>query len=299
MNDVIGHAAAKKYLNGCLPAHLPQALLFVGPDHVGKETLARACAAVLLGCAPEQAVRHPRIITLEAGIDEKTGKRRATISVDAIRAVRQVLYVHQREPLVILIPHAQDLREEASNALLKIMEEPRSRVYFFLAARSSDAVLSTVRSRSVVVRLSGVATEEIISYVSVKGVAPELARAAAVFAGGRPGLAITYVASAALRDQVTTERTRFEKIIAAHGLYEAEPLLTDLFGKKEDHLESRAKISQILEWWLLWLRCTKPFHAAVPQIASTIGMLNENMHPRLLMERVVVALTSPRITPRR
>lgn len=290
-SSVIGHNAAVQYLTDIIPDLVPHALLFVGVDHCGKETMARTCAAALLGCDRARAETHPRIITLVAGVDEKTGKRRASIPVEAVRATRQLLSLTHAEPLIIMIPHAHELREESANALLKIMEEPHPNVYFFICARSDEAVLPTIKSRCAVIRLGTVSAEEIQAALVVRGTDAALAQESAQFSQGRPGVALTYVVDDALRARVAVERARFEKIIQAGGLHEAQPLIADLFGKKEEHLQSRAVLSEILEWWLLWLRERAPLHSAVPLIAHTIVELNENMHPRLLMERVVMQLT--------
>lgn len=287
---LIGHKTTVAYLTTILQTASPQAMLLVGADHTGKETMARAYAASLLGCTPEDTQRHPRIICLTAGADEKTGKPRASISVDAVRQTRALLSLRYSEPLIILIPRACELREESSNALLKIMEEPHAHTYFLLCARSTDAVLPTIRSRCAVIRLGCIFTQEIAQSLCSRGVADALAQEAASFAQGCPGLALVYATDDALRDRVFRERTRFEKIMMAGGLHEAQPLIADLFGKKEDHLQSRVILTEVLEWWLQWLRHRAPMHGAVPLIAKTIVELNENMHPRLLLERVVIQL---------
>jgi hypothetical protein len=43
---------------------------------------------------------------------------------------------------------------------------------------------------------------------------------------------------------------------------------------------------------MAWLSASEPTHPAIAQIAKTIPLLFENMHPRLLMERIVIDVVS-------
>ena len=70
-----------------------------------------------------------------------------------------------------LVP--QESSPEAANALLKLLEEPPEGTYFVLCAADVEAVLPTIRSRAVGMRLGRLADGEVRAFL--QGIKPELA----------------------------------------------------------------------------------------------------------------------------
>ena len=159
-----------------------------------------------------------------------------------------------------------------------------------ILAQSDDSVLQTIRSRCATVRLSPVPTQILAraleKITADRGAIPQ----ALEIAEGRPGVAIRYLNDAAFHERVVSERMRFGELRAARTFASAEKIIADLFAKKDRHIEARQELAEMLGWWLTWLRRDAPQHPAIAQIARTIPLLFENMHPRLLMERVVIEL---------
>ncbi len=85
-----------------------------------------------------------------------------TIKVDAMREVRRLVGEPPRGPgkRVILLAEAQGLTEEAANALLKAMEEPRPGNVFVLLAPQRERLFPTLVSRSFVLTLAWPDTAE-------------------------------------------------------------------------------------------------------------------------------------------
>lgn len=77
------------------------------------------------------------------------------ITVDDIRALRRDAFVAPLEShvKVYIIAGAEKMNIAASNAALKILEEPPAGVYFILISESARSLLQTVRSRLTVLRL--------------------------------------------------------------------------------------------------------------------------------------------------
>ena len=101
---------------------------------------------------------HPDLIELHA----PEGKEKIGIA-----QVREVIHQAQFAPAqatqkVCLLPRAEQLTMEAANALLKVLEEPpRGLVFLFLAENPGD-LLSTIVSRSQVVRIKpAIASDDI------------------------------------------------------------------------------------------------------------------------------------------
>ena len=100
---------------------------------------------------------HPNIKIVEKEIDEKTKKIKNFIIIDQIRKINQFSLetsVIDNIPKFILIDSADDMNINASNALLKILEEPRSNTYFFLISHQPSLLLPTIKSRCLKINLS-------------------------------------------------------------------------------------------------------------------------------------------------
>ncbi len=139
---------------------LSHSYLISGPEGAGKRTLARLLAAAAL-CAGENkpcctcsscrkvlADTHPDYIT----VDDPEKK---TVSVELIRQARADMFVRPNEGArkIYCIPRAMDMRPEAQNALLKVMEEPPEYGVFLLLTDNPEKLLPTIRSRCVQLRL--------------------------------------------------------------------------------------------------------------------------------------------------
>ena len=88
---------------------------------------------------------HPNIKIVEKEIDEKTKKLKNFIIIDQIRKINQFSLetsVIENIPKFIVIDSADDMNINASNALLKILEEPRSNTYFFFNFTSTIFIIA-------------------------------------------------------------------------------------------------------------------------------------------------------------
>ena len=99
---------------------------------------------------------HPNIIIVEKEIDEKTKKHKNFIIIDQIRKINQFCSetsIIEDIPKFILIDCADDMNINASNALLKILEEPKLNTYFFLISHQPSSLLPTIKSRCLKINL--------------------------------------------------------------------------------------------------------------------------------------------------
>lgn len=136
---------------------IPNALLFVGNPDLGKVKTALAFARAL-NCQGEARSRalpcdqcrsckkilssmHPDIIRV-APVKEK-------IKISQIRQIYGQIKAkpHEAKFRMVLIQGAESMNPEASNALLKILEEPPERTFFILTAERTDGLLPTILSR--------------------------------------------------------------------------------------------------------------------------------------------------------
>lgn len=148
----------------------PHAIMFVGPSGIGKKKLALAFAQALVCevspqgcglCAPcirIEKMQSESLLILEP--DSEMAK--PIIKVDKVRDLLQSLALAgMGSARVVIIDQAQTLNEQASNALLKTLEEPTENIYFILIANDDRQFLPTIRSRTQVMRFSALSYEEI------------------------------------------------------------------------------------------------------------------------------------------
>lgn len=165
--SLLGNPRLKENLRASVSrGKLSHSYLISGPEGAGKRTLARLLAAAAL-CAEENkpccacpscrkvlADTHPDYIT----VDEPEKK---TVSVELIRQARADMFVRPNEGArkVYCIPRAMDMRPEAQNALLKVMEEPPEYGVFLLLTDNPEKLLPTIRSRCAQLRLEALSPE--------------------------------------------------------------------------------------------------------------------------------------------
>jgi DNA polymerase-3 subunit delta' len=184
--DILGHEGVRTLLAEALRrGRLPSSLLFVGPDGIGKRTLAIEIGRALVCERPQpdacgRCSPCARVARAVEGLAEQTprasGPGEATAfnrrlhpdilliepSTEAIRIeqVRAVVEEIAERPFegrgrAIIFDDAHCLTEQAENTLLKSLEEPPSGTHFILVTPSPEALLPTIRSRCQRVRLGG------------------------------------------------------------------------------------------------------------------------------------------------
>lgn len=137
---------------------LPHALLFSGPEGLGKRHFAHYMAISLLchnksatgapcgqckACALNKASNHPDLVYLSTPEDRKN------ISIDQVRDVIDKLTLKSQfgHGKVVILRPADELNHNSSNALLKTLEEPPEGTVIILCSSRSAYLPATIRSR--------------------------------------------------------------------------------------------------------------------------------------------------------
>ena len=190
-DGVVGHERVLELLENELE-HPAQAYLFVGPQSVGKATVAQRFAAGLLGGVDDDRVlrlglagTHPDLTILEP-------EGATSLGVEQARDVVTRASMAPVESLrsVFLFPDAGSMTDSASNALLKTLEEPTASVVFILVAESDDDFPPTIASRCRTIHMGRVPQDVIVQGLMNRGLSETEATGVAVVSGGRPGLAL-------------------------------------------------------------------------------------------------------------
>jgi DNA polymerase III subunit delta' len=252
-SGVIGHEVAQSVLFRMIENKtLPHAMLFVGPESVGKTTLAHALIREVLDFEGD-LLMHPDVHVLERLTDEKTGKEKTQISVKQVRELTQRVSLSSMMGgyKVVLIKDAQFLSTGAANALLKTLEEPKGKMLFLLRATSSDQLPATIVSRCQVLRLNGVSKECMIEGVVKMGFTKPDARMAADRALGRPGRALSFLKDSEYRSQSDTGIAQAIEFLSG-GVADRLGQVMELIPKSEVHKTRRLLV--LLDQWELVFR---------------------------------------------
>jgi len=94
---------------------------------------------------------------------------------------------------VFIIEDAHRMNSSAQNSMLKTLEEPAGKAAIILLTDSPAALLPTIRSRCQLFQFAPLSESFVREQLAGRGVAPEVARQAAVLAEGSLGEAIAYI----------------------------------------------------------------------------------------------------------
>ena len=202
---------------------LPHALLIHGARGIGKLALAERVAQLLLceaesgakpcgrcdGCRWFLAGNHPDFRRLEPealakevepeeanAAPARSDQPSIEIKVDQVRELGRLPLraLAPRRLRVALVHPAEDMNENASNALLKGLEEPPAGAMFLLVSHRPAQLLPTIRSRCVAIPVPIPPREAALKWLSAQGI--KGAERWLAYAGGAPLRALDYAAEA-------------------------------------------------------------------------------------------------------
>ena len=156
-SDLVGQTAIRKTLvNAISQNRIAHAYLFSGPRGTGKTSTARILAKAI-NCKTENIEDRLICNTCENCTDINSSNSLDLIEIDAasnrgideIRSIRDKSNYSPSKSLykVYVLDEAHMLTKDASNALLKTLEEPPPHVIFILATTEADKMEPTILSR--------------------------------------------------------------------------------------------------------------------------------------------------------
>ncbi len=154
--DVIGQQHVTSTLENAIRTNrVAHAYIFSGVRGVGKTTTARILAKALNcvnGPTPEPCNQCDSCREIAAGtsLDVIEIDAASNRGIDQIRELREMVrYAPAASRYkVVILDEAHMLTDEASNALLKTLEEPPEKVIFVMATTQPEDLVETIRSRS-------------------------------------------------------------------------------------------------------------------------------------------------------
>ena len=163
--------------------------LISGAYGVGKSTLVRRFSSWLLTGKDAEISFHPNLKWIERGLTdeekkdliknindgkqldenkEKNRLRKNEITVDEIREGLQFLSLTSLGDSwrILVVDTADDMNENAANALLKSLEEPPKNAIIFLISHNVGRLLPTIRSRCRMLKVAPASDIEMKSFIS-------------------------------------------------------------------------------------------------------------------------------------
>lgn len=246
--QTIGNSAAIALLKGAIDQdRVSHAYLFTGPNRVGKRTLAVDFARAL-NCnskdvvAPGWADMQPDVpcgqcsacdriarsnfadVQIIASAtqtsndaDAKAAQRRVMIGIDLIKDLQSdaMLEPYEGRAKIFIIDEANRMSPDASNALLKTLEEPPSSVHIILTSPSADLLPETITSRCHLVRMRPVPADTIEEGLTTRfEISDDDARKLAKMSMGAPGWAIAALNDPSMVDARRQSASRIIDVIS-------------------------------------------------------------------------------------
>jgi DNA polymerase-3 subunit delta' len=267
--------------------------------------------------------------TQAAGLKADEANRQKDLKIGTVRAWQSDIafkpYEGQRR--IFMLHDAERLNEEASNALLKTLEEPPPFATLILVANTIN-LLATVVSRCQVIRLRPLPRQHVYqALVEQQGVDADRAALLAAWSGGRIGWALH---AASEPDEMVLRRERLDAILDLHRQRSsAAGALPAAFRWAEARSSEYRNGEQqtVFAWldlWQSWWRDVLLVAAGCPdyithidrrtelereaqhyplphiyhftaRISQTMQQLRENVNPQLALENLVLHM--PAATP--
>jgi DNA polymerase-3 subunit delta' len=199
--------AVEQFRRSLERGRLASTFLFLGPPGVGKRTFALKLAQTLLcsesppqrmapcgrcpSCVQVQAGTHPDLFRISKPPDKADlpvalligeGKRRMEEGLCHDLALKPFMGGRR----IAIVDDADYLNEEGANCLLKTLEEPPPQSVLILIGTKAERQLSTIRSRSQIIRFAPLTAEVLATLLLEQGTMADRAQAQrlAQYAGG-------------------------------------------------------------------------------------------------------------------
>ncbi len=330
MWQVIGQEKNLTLLNHSLKENkIAHAYLLVGPRHVGKGTLALNLAQALncdgleppcgqcYSCHRIHEGKHPDVIFLSSG-------SKTEIGIDDIRELQRLanLPPYEGKCKVFIIDDSEYLSNEAANSLLKILEEPPSKIVWLLLAAEESRLLPTIVSRCQRLELKPMPSEQIQRVlVDSYNVDSAKAKLLACLCHGCLGWALSALADDEVLNQRSQRIAKLSLLLTA-SLEQRFAYAQELAAQ---FTQDRRLVAEIMEAWLSWWRdlmlikggCKKAISnidykatlkrqaeilslSQVKEFLTNLGLLREeisrNVNPRLALESLMLNMPKKEVT---
>jgi DNA polymerase III subunit delta' len=183
---------------------------------------------------------------VEAAVDKQD------ITIEQIRELQNFINLGSLRGgrRVVVINGAHKLNSESGNALLKSLEEPPAQVVFFLLSAEPRNILSTIRSRCMILSFRLVPADIMKKFVIKLGVAPEQVEIVTRWSAGKPGLVKRLVDEPEIIERQFELGKVFLSLVKGDGFNQfLKYLESELRESAEAELNARQKALELISSW--------------------------------------------------
>jgi DNA polymerase III subunit delta' len=234
--------------------------IFTGPANIGKTTAAYFFARSLVCESADQLVLpcdlcpacsqsakgiHSDIYLIKKEPDKKN------ISIDQVRDFIKSLSLSSffNSYKIGIIKSAESLSENAVNALLKTLEEPKTKVVIILTVTDFEVLPKTIISRSQILRFQPVSGDSIYddlikNHQASRSQAKNFSRLCA----GRPALALKFIENKAYYENYSAQVQAFTEFMG-RDVNQRFKVIENILGAKNLGQESARSAGEIIDIW--------------------------------------------------
>ena len=319
LSDILGQQKAVSYLQKLVTQNrVPGALLFSGPDGVGKRKTALEFAKALNcedffsrqngeacgtcpSCKAIEKGTHPDVtlvdfvyqarLTVKASADEedleKEIEKQQHLSVDTVRNVAAKSQQKAVGPgwKVLIVDQAQTMQAAAANALLKFIEEPPAKTVWILITSKRATMLPTIISRCQPVLFAPLVEQDVAKLLQAH--APEVTEPtrAARYAGGSVSGALQAAEALELLESGGFGTVTGPAQVAA------QLSRTAATARKEAHAVLDVLITALHAKWALCAEDERPaLQSALTRFENYKRHIGRNVSPSLVLETALMSL---------
>ncbi len=250
-----GHKSEKNLLLKLLHSKtIPHAMLFSGPDKVGKKTVALEfikslncinidwCCNECYACRSINADSYPDFIMIKP----LEGSRE--IKIDQLRDLNErfSLTSFGGGYKAVIVDDAHLMNQHAQNSFLKLLEEPKGKTVIILISHRPEMLLPTIRSRVQELKFSILPKKDIEEYLKEMYIDNAFAQEIATISSGQIGKAIDYA-----RDK--EKKDWFDRVLKDILMLTRENM-GKRFAYSKEHSENYEEMLEMFEIWERFFR---------------------------------------------
>lgn len=284
--EIIGHKKQLNFFKKTFQSgKLSHAYLLVGPDELGKKTLAFEIASIILNSNQPINI-HPDFVLIEP-----TSK---DIQIFEIRElIRKISFKPSlAQKKIAIIDNAHLMNQEAQACFLKTLEEPRGDCLLILITSQPGFLLPTIISRVPMIKFNFVNQQEIKKYLLDKNILNNQAEEITRISLGKPGRAINLAFNDRELDNFNQKIKELDELLCSSLFFRFQYV-----KKITENLKEIKEIKEILDVWLYFFReefLKKPNEKIIKTInlieATRYLILTTNVNLKLALERIILAI---------
>lgn len=260
----IGNSSIRAYFENLIKSdNLSHAYLFHGPEGVGKKSFVLRISELIAG--PVSANPDMRII--DKGDEE--------IHIADIRDLKNFIHLTPfGKYKIAVINNAHKLGHDASDALLKILEEPPGKSVLFLISHLPKMLLPTVSSRCQTWRFRPLKQGEVSDYlINEKKVKKEIAEFSARLSNGSLGLAV----------KLAGDFEHFQKNVCLLGKF-IKAGFKERFETAKKISENSEDLKRIAGDWFIY-SAARPEKKLAPHLHASEGLARKLLHLNSILSK--------------